>query len=117
MQKYNLNPRKVYFTSDKSKKMDELGVDMIVEDMPYAVLDIADKKRVLLFSYPWNTKTKKDKILNKKTREEKHNLIDQIESNENITRVYNWQEIYYHLTNGSSDINNFNRLNTTNVFD
>ena len=27
MRKYGLNPRKVYFTSDKSKKMDELGKD------------------------------------------------------------------------------------------
>ena len=115
MQKYDLNPRKVYFTSDKLKKMNELGIDIIVEDMPYAALDIATKKKALLFSYPWNSKTKKDNMLNKKTREEKHYLVDKIESNKNIIRVYNWQEIYYHLTNGPSDINNFDRINTLNI--
>jgi uncharacterized HAD superfamily protein len=117
MQKYNLNPKKVYFTSDKSKKMDELGINTIVEDMPYAALDIANKKRALLFSYPWNSKTEKDNLLNKKTREEKHNIVDKIELNENIIRVYNWQEIYFHLTNGPSDINNFDRIDTINFFD
>ena len=112
-----LNPNKVYFTQNKSSKMDELGINTIVEDMPYAALDVANKKKVLLFSYPWNSKTEKDTLLNKKTREEKHNIIDKIESNKNITRVYDWQEIYHHLTNSSSDISNFNRINTRNFID
>jgi hypothetical protein len=117
MQKYDLNPRKVHFTSDKLKKMGELGIDTIVEDMPYAALDIAHKKKVLLFSYPWNSKTEKDYLLNKKTREEKHNIVNKIELNEKITRVYNWQEIYCNLTNGPSDINNFNRIDSLDFLD
>ena len=117
MEKYDLNPRKVYFTPNKSRKMDELGINMIVEDMPHAVLDIANNKKVLLFSYPWNSKTEKDKLLDKRTMEEKYKLIDKIESNKNITRVYNWQEIYHHLSNSSSDISNFDRINTFDITD
>ena len=117
MEKHHLNPNKVYFTPDKLSKMDELGINIIVEDMPYAALDVANKKKVLLFSYPWNSKTEKDTLLNKKTIEEKHNLIDKIESNKNITRVHDWQEIYHHLTYSSSDISNFNRINTLNLID
>jgi hypothetical protein len=116
MQKYDLNPTKVYFTPDKSSKMNELGINILVDDMPHAVLDVAKGKKALLFSYPWNSKTDKDHLLNKKTREEKHNIIDKMESNENIIRVHNWQEIYYYLTNSSSDIDNFNRVNAFNTF-
>ena len=104
MEKHNLNPNKVYFTPNTSSKMDELGINMIVEDMHHAVLDIAKDKNALLFSYPWNSKTEKDNLLDKKTREEKYKLIDKIESNKNITRVHDWQEIYHHLTNQESQI-------------
>ncbi|MBC8444018.1 hypothetical protein H8D83_00375 [Candidatus Woesearchaeota archaeon] len=94
LEQYGLNPDKVYFSQDKSKKMDELGVKLMVEDMPHTALKIADDKKVLLFSYPWNTKTSEDQLLNKKTRAEKHELIDMIEADKNITRVYDWKQIY-----------------------
>ena len=29
--------------------------DIIVEDMPYAALEVANKKKALLFSYPWES--------------------------------------------------------------
>ena len=94
LEKHNLNPDKVYFSQDKSAQMDYLGIKLMVEDMPHTALDIAYDKKVLLFSYPWNSKTPEDQLLLEKTRAEKHALIDLIESDKNIKRVYNWKDIY-----------------------
>lgn len=94
LEQHNLNPDKVYFSQDKSAQMDSLDIKLMVEDMPHTALDIAYDKKVLLFSYPWNLKTREDQRLNEKTRGEKHALIDMIESDKNITRVYDWEQIY-----------------------
>ena len=94
LEKHHLNPDKVYFSQDKSTQMDKLNIKIIVEDMPHTALNIAYDKKVLLFSYPWNTKTPEDQLLNKKTRAEKHALIAMIKADKNITRVYDWEEVY-----------------------